>query len=176
MQLSPQRLVLINSLLFLLVMGLAAMLITRERPLPGRPPVEDVQREVSQLIEERGSALDQLEGELEALGETDIFATIIPEPTPTPTPTPTPVPPPDINVLTEDWRLEIILPQTEMARFESESTDEMWDLNPGDSRRETQDGQGVDVFLDSIDPTEFSATVRIDWEGEAQTRTFRMFD
>ncbi len=176
MQFTPQRIVVVNSLLFVLVMTLAVMLLTRERLLPGPPPVDDVRDEVAELIEQRESARDRLEGELKALGEKDIFATIIPMPTPTPTPTPTPVPPPDISNVTSDWRLEIILPRSQMARFESESGDDIWDLHPGESRRERDDGRDVDVYLDAVDTTEFSATVRIEWEGEAQTRTFRMFD
>ncbi len=173
---TPQRIALINALLFIVVLTLAVLLITRERPLPGRPPVEQVREEVAELIEQRGTARDRLEGQLQALGERRIFATIIPMPTPTPTPTPTPVPPPRIEEVTDRWRLEIILPRSGMAIFEDIGSRETWQLRPGESRTVDHRGRQVPVYLDSVDTSQFSATIRIDVDGSRQTRTFRVFN
>ncbi len=173
---SPQRLAIINTLLFVVVLTLAVLLITRERPLPGRPPVEQVREEVADLIEQRGTARDQLEGQLQALGQKQIFATIIPMPTPTPTPAPTPVPPPRIEEVTDRWRLEIILPRSGMAIFEDLGSRQNWQLRPGESRVVEHRNRQIPVYLDSVDTTQFSATIRIDVDGERQTRTFRVFN
>lgn len=176
MQLSPQRIVLINALLFIMVLTLAVLLITRERPLPGQPPVEEVREEVAQLIEERGSARDQLEGQLQALGQKEIFATIIPLPTPTPTPAPTPVPPPRIEEVTERWRLEIILPRSGTAIFEDIGSRESWQIRPGETHNVDFRNRQIPILLDEVDTTAFKATIRMQVDGSDQTRTFSVFN
>jgi hypothetical protein len=172
--LNSTRIMWINGILFVTILILSVSVIQKDRYLPAEPPLKLAKKTVTELIAQQSGEDAAQDTEFQALGQVNLFDTIIPLPTPSPTPVPTPVPPPPINEVTEFWKLNFVLKS--MATFSNIKTQEEWTLKIGEKYEETYRGQKIPVYLDSVDRTAWSATVMIREQGEVQKRSFSMFE
>lgn len=171
---SATRIMWINGILFLGILALSVIIITEERYLPGEPPIKEVKRQVTELIEADRSNLQSSGGNYESFGKVDMFETIIPLPTRTPTPTPEPPKPPRIEQVTEYWKLSFVFKS--MATFQDIKTQEEYTIKVGDKRDQDYKGKTYGIYLDSVDRKNWSCTILMNDMGEVQKRTFRMFE
>jgi len=169
---NAQRIMIINSAIFVLILAVSVFMITQERTLPGEPPVEELQQEVAKVLSQRASeGTGKVESNLVNLPQRNVFETLIPLPTPTPLP-PKPTPAPVIvDEATEFWRLSG--PLSRMAAFQDIKTREDFSLKIGEYREEKVKGESFKIFLESTVPFK-SATVRMEDDGHVTRRTFTM--
>ena len=167
------RIMILNALLFVAIIGLGAYLMTQDYELPGPPPLDAID-ELVEVELERSPTDESAETRVVAnFGKQNIFDTIIPQPTATPAP-PTPTPaPPNINDVTESWKLSGVL--TSFAVFQNEKTREEWTIRLGESKEEKFRNQTIKVTLDSVNKKDWSATISIKELGIVQKRTIKMF-
>ncbi|MCX7765906.1 MAG: hypothetical protein N2246_04270, partial [Candidatus Sumerlaeia bacterium] len=95
------------------------------------------------------------QADFKALGERNIFATIIPRPTPVPRPTPTPAAPPRINVLLRTWKLSSIIGNRVMLTDTAKR--EEWTMKEGDTKQVEYRGELYTITLKKINKRNFSA-------------------
>lgn len=168
-----RKIMIVNAVLFLIIVGTAVFILTRERRLPGKPPVAEAREEVTRLVASATGDGNAASREFQSLGKVNIFETIIPIPPPTPTPVPPPPEPPNINEVTEYWKLLYVM--SNIASFQHIKTNQEITLKIGESHAEAYRGKQITVYLESVDKRAFSATVMINELNKEQRRTFKMF-
>lgn len=168
------RIMWINGILFLAILGISVMIITEERYLPGRPPLEEHEVSVQKAIAETAGTTGLAGTDATELGKVNMFDTIIPLPTRTPTPTPEPPKAPRIEEVTQYWKLSFVYKT--MATIQDIKTEAETTIKIGDKKIETYRGQEIPIYLESVNRKEWSATFIMNYMDEKQTRTFKMFD
>src|SRR5690606_24556931 len=98
-----KKLMLANILLFAVIGLLALIVLTEERTVPARPPIEEVQQTLAQVRPDPDARREV--AEYPAFGRAPVFDTLIPIPTPTPTPPPTPTPDPNLCEALKIWKI-----------------------------------------------------------------------
>ncbi len=178
---NTSRIILINSLIFVVIITLSAMTIMQDRELPGEPEFllpgspgfDDVEVVVKEIVENQEAEEQQMGGDYPSLGKKKLFDPLVPQPTPSPTPPPTPVPPPDINSVTEHWKLSFV--GKTFASFNNIKTNEDWNMKKGESYTVTYRGQNVPVYLEELNRKQWSVTIAVKEGGKVQTKTIKMF-
>jgi hypothetical protein len=102
-----KKLMLANVLLFAVIGLLALFVLTEDRTVPARPPVEEIQQTLAQVRPDPDARREV--AEYPAFGKAPIFDTLIPLPTPSPTPPPTPPPDPNLCEALKIWRITGVL-------------------------------------------------------------------
>jgi hypothetical protein len=171
---NTKKIMWLNGVLFLVILGTAVMIINQERFLPGEPPVKSVKKKVTRMLAEDTTKDDEQNDQFTSLGKVNMFEAIIPLPTPTPKPTPTPPKPPGIREVTEFWKLNYVLGT--MSGFQHMKTEKDFHVKLGEGFEETYRGKTYVIFLDSIDKKKFTATIRMEALNVTQTHTFNMFE
>lgn len=170
---TTSKIVLLNIILFVAIVGLSAMIITEQREVPGEPPIEELREIVKEEIE-KGRQNPAGNSNLKSLGTVNMFDDLVPKPTPSPTPPPTPVPPVKPEELTQYWKLNGVLPS--FATFQNIKTNVDITIKVGESVNENYRGKDIPVFLESTDFKKFTATIMIKEGGIIQKRTFKLFE
>ncbi|MCC5875092.1 MAG: hypothetical protein JJU11_02625 [Candidatus Sumerlaeia bacterium] len=170
---TPNRIMLINGMLFLVVVALSVLIMTEERLIPEEPPISELEDEVTYLLTNAERQVTLGEDRYGNIGNRNIFSTIKPLPTPSPSPTPTPKVPPNINEVTEYWKLGGML--STMAMFQDMRTREDFQMRPGDVREIEFRREKIPVELESIDRANWRVTIKMNYEGNVQRREMKMF-
>jgi len=169
---SPNRIMMANAILFIVILGMSFHILTQERTIPGAPPVADYVKQVRADAKTTVTNPDLKPNPLPSLGKAEIFTTIIPLATPTPAPTRTPVPPPTAEEVTEFWQLRAML--STFATFEDVKVQKEMTLKIGQSVEAAYKGQTYDIKLLEIDKKKWTVTVNIMQLGPQANRTFSM--
>lgn len=170
---TPNRIMLINGMLFLVIVALSALIMTEEREIPSEPPLDSLEHEVSRLLATEDRDVAFTGDRYGNLGAKNIFSTIVALPTPSPSPTPTPKVPPDIKEVTEYWKLAGMI--SSMAMFHDMRSREDFQLRPGETRQVEFRRENLNIELESIDRPNWSVTIKMDYEGNVQRREMKMF-
>lgn len=170
---TPNRIMLINGMLFLVIVALSALIMTEQREIPGEPPIEDLEYEVSRLLASEDHDVAVAGDRYGNLGGRNIFSTIISLPTPSPSPTPTPKVPPNIGEVTEYWKLAGMI--SSMAMFHDMRSREDFQMRPGETRQIEFRKENVTIELESIDRPNWRVTIKLEYEGNVQRRDMKMF-
>jgi hypothetical protein len=168
---TPNRIIWMNAILFVVIAAIALIIIVEERTLPGKPPVAELQARVEQELANTATDTGPQAAELPNFGKVNLFETVVPLPTPTPPPPKTPVPPPDIREITEFWRLSGAL--STMAVFQDTKTKQDFTLKKGEYREEKFKGRDYKIYLKSLTKLK-NATVMVTIDGQVQERIIDM--
>lgn len=171
---TTSKIVLLNIILFVAIVGLSAMIITEQREIPGEPPIDELKRIVKEEVDKGKENNTVNNSSLRSLGTVNMFDDLVPKPTPSPTPPPTPVPPVKPEELTQYWKLNGVLPS--FATFQNIKTNVDITIKVGESVNENYRGKDIPVFLESTDFKKFTATIMIREGGIIQKRTFKLFE
>lgn len=170
---TPNRIMLINGMLFLVIVSLSILILTEERQIPEEPPVSELQHEVTRMLASEERQVTRDDDRYGSLGNRNIFTTIKPLPTPSPSPTPTPKVPPNINEVTEYWKLAGMI--SSMAMFQDMRTREDFQMRPGEKRTVEFRRENIQIELESINRANWRVTVKMNYEGNIQRREMKMF-
>lgn len=172
-QIDSRRIMMVNIGIFVVIVGLAALIMTAERTVPGTP-------DLSFLRGEQAAAGLDASGALAAadypnFGKRPIFDTIVPIPPPTPTIPPTPPPDPDLKQAIQDWRVQGVI--RGMALMSDAKTRAEWQMKVGDTYPAQVGPTRIDVRLESVNLRNFAATlVYTGPSGRKQTHTISLLD
>ncbi|MCD6386182.1 hypothetical protein J7M23_10460 [Candidatus Sumerlaeota bacterium] len=175
----PERQILINVVLLLIIIGLGVLVVTSHYT-PPQSPVEHLIKRNENVAEDSYSSATQPATEttyaevvkkdiFPHFGERNIFKTLIPKPTPVPAPTRTPKPDPPISVITRHWKLIGIL--GDKAMFNDRGKREDFFMKEGDTKMVNYRGKNYPITLSKIDKSQFSVTLTF----KDQSRTLKMF-
>ncbi|CAN5198985.1 hypothetical protein BH09SUM1_BH09SUM1_24330 [soil metagenome] len=168
---NPNRIMMINGILFCVIITVSVIIMRQERQAPGEPPLREIQQAVAAKLTADSGDQAGPSAELPNFGAKNIFDTLIPRLTPTPQPPKTPVPPPRIDEVTDGWRLSG--PLSTFASFQDIKTREDFILKIGETRDEKYKGQTVKITLESTEKLK-SATIMMNMDGEVQRRKLTM--
>jgi hypothetical protein len=169
------RIMILNCILFVGIVGIAVAILNQENALPGPPPVEELRDAVDNRLENEELTGDAQGAELARLGSVNLFDTIIPSPTPAPTPTPAPPEPPDINEVIKDWELKGVL--RNVVVFHNRRTREDWNMRIGDTKTERFRNRDIQIELEAIVAQGMTrtATLKMVDLGKTQRKTLSVF-
>ena len=169
---NSKRIMMINSVLFLVILALSALVLTEERTVPEAPPIKELVRTVeTQLANSQGAVVSNVDA-YQNLGKRNILDTLVPLPTPTPRPTPTPKPPPVLAEVTEYWKLGGVL--SKMVVFEDIKTREPFTMRIGESKEVEFKKEKLTIVLEAIDRAAWKATIKMTYGGNVQRRELKM--
>lgn len=172
-----RKLYILTIALFVVVVAMAALLLTAEYTIPAKPDLEEIK---AASLSAKPSGTDTAEASktdpYPELGKTALFDTLYPKPTTAPTPVPTQKPDMDLAVITANWKVTAVLPGG-MAFFEDTRAKEEWQMKVGEAHPVKLKSETFDIKLESTNDKEF--TVKITFagpSGQVQSRVLSMFD
>lgn len=171
-----QKLILVNTFLFLGVGAFAFLMITEERQLTAEPPIDVIESIIEGNVEQKDQEAEQ--EELGAkFGDAPIFDTLIALPTPSPTPEPTQPPDPPIEEALKSWKINGIVSGVVFIQDARTRNDFFMDIDdPNDVQIVRYRNTDMDIKLKSIDDIYFTATFSYTGPQGEQTHTIGMFD
>jgi hypothetical protein len=170
---TPQRLMLINSMLFLVILALSVLILTEERRVPEAPPLAQLRKTVEGRMARDTTEVTVVADNYQNLGRKNMFDTIIPLPTPSPKPTPTPRPAPLIAEVTEFWKLSSMI--STMAIFQDIKTKEDFTMRVGDTREVEFRKEKLTIKLEAIDRPNWRVVISMSYGGNVQRREMKLF-
>lgn len=171
-----QKLISLNAVLFVVVAVFAVLMITGERSVTAKPPVEEIkaiiegEKSVVQNRTERPDLAPQF-------GKVGIFDTLIALPTPTPTPEPTIPPDPPLDEALKSWKvLSVYKNEATVKDIRTNDTFFMYTDKRDETRIVRYRNVDMEIKLESINEDEFSATFLYEGPAGAQRYKLGMFD
>ncbi len=165
------RIIIANSMFFLVIVGLAYFIVQEERTLPEKPDIDQLD-ELSSKISSSASSTGT-ENRYGNLGRKPIFDTIIPQPpTPTPSPAPTPAPPP-IDKVVQYWELSGVLDG--LAFFHDMRSNEDITIQQDNFHQVRFGNDTINVYLESANLRDGKAVIYMKEMGQIQKKEYSMW-